>query len=152
MSGACEAWAWTVHGLKPSEKNVLVFLARKAYYDDGQAAWPALASIADACCCNERTVRRALDCLVAKGYLEPGDQDFSAHNPRTGLTVRPGHRCTVWNVVMRGCPVEIKPEDIEEPDGTEPVQAAEEHPGAEGVRGARRGGRGAGFVGGHFRQ
>jgi hypothetical protein len=131
MSGACEAWAWTVHGLKPSEKNVLVFLARKAYYDDGQAAWPALASIADACCCNERTVRRALDCLVAKGYLEPGDQDFSAHNPRTGLTVRPGHRCTVWNVVMRGCPVEIEPEDIEEPDGTEPVQAAEERPGAE---------------------
>lgn len=115
MSGLCEAWAWNVTEVRGTAKFVLVFLARKAYYDDGRAAWPSLATIGEHCGCDERTVRRALAWLQEERWIEPGDQDFSAKDPRTGRTIRAGHRSTVWNVNMKH--VHIDPEDIEEHDG-----------------------------------
>ena len=42
MSGPAEQWAWQLQDeqLSLSEKFVLVYLARRAYYDDGCGAWP----------------------------------------------------------------------------------------------------------------
>jgi hypothetical protein len=133
MSGLCEAWAWTVRDVKNTAKFVLVFLARKAYYDDGRGAWPSLATIGEHCGCDTRTVRRALESLQSMGYIEPGDQHFSARDPKTGRMIGAGHRSMVWNVVMKD--VDVQPEDIEEhpePDDEHAVcdkMSTHNHPG-----------------------
>ena len=48
MSGPAEQWAWQLQDeqLSLSEKFVLVYLARRAYYDDGCGAWPSVNTIA----------------------------------------------------------------------------------------------------------
>lgn len=82
-------------------KTVLAYLAMKAHFDDGTAAWPAMETIATECGLSVRTVQRSIDQLVDVGYLELGQQDFSRIDPRTGRQVRADRRTVVWNVVCR---------------------------------------------------
>ena len=72
MSSRAENWAWERDDVKGITKFVLVYLARRAYYDDGAAAWPSVKTIAFNCGCCERTVIRSLQELERKGYIRPG--------------------------------------------------------------------------------
>lgn len=92
MSSRAENWAWERDDVKGITKFVLVYLARRAYYDDGAAAWPSVETIAFNCGCCERTVIRSLQELERKGYIRPGDQEMSARNPRTRKPIAKGHR------------------------------------------------------------
>lgn len=85
MSGPAEQWAWQLQDerLSLSEKFVLVYLARRAYYDDGCGAWPSVNTIAAHCHCTRRSVLRALKRLQELGYLREGDQELVARNPRS---------------------------------------------------------------------
>lgn len=114
MSSRAENWAWERDDVKGITKFVLVYLARRAYYDDGAAAWPSVETIAFNCGCCERTVIRSLQELERKGYIRPGDQEMSARNPRTRKPIAKGHRSRVWDVIM---------------DGDRPVENIEERPG-----------------------
>ena len=49
MSSRAENWAWERDDVKGITKFVLVYLARRAYYDDGAAAWPSVKTIAFNC-------------------------------------------------------------------------------------------------------
>ena len=71
-----------VHEVRNATKAVLSYLAFKAHYDDGTAAWPAIGTIAGACGLSEKTVQRSIDQLLDLGLLEPGQQTFSAINPK----------------------------------------------------------------------
>ena len=113
MSSRAENWAWERDDVKGITKFVLVYLARRAYYDDGAAAWPSVKTIAFNCGCCERTVIRSLQELERKGYIRPGDQEMSARNPRTRKPIAKGHRSRVWDVIM---------------DGDRPVENIEERP------------------------
>ncbi len=92
MSSRAENWAWERDDVKGITKFVLVYLARRAYYDDGAAAWPSVETIAFNCGCCERTVIRSLQELERKGYIRPGDQEMSARNPRARKPIAKGHR------------------------------------------------------------
>lgn len=61
-----------VHEVRNATKAVLSYLAFKAHYDDGTAAWPAIGTIAGACGLSEKTVQRSIDQLLDLGLLEPG--------------------------------------------------------------------------------
>mgnify|MGYP000364337283 CR=1 FL=1 len=47
MSSRAENWAWERDDVKGITKFVLVYLARRAYYDDGAAAWPSVKTMAE---------------------------------------------------------------------------------------------------------
>ena len=94
MSSRAENWAWERDDVKGITKFVLVYLARRAYYDDGAAAWPSVKTIAFNCGCCERTVIRSLQELERKGYIRPGDQEMSARNPRTRKPIAKGASST----------------------------------------------------------
>ncbi|WP_294685493.1 helix-turn-helix domain-containing protein [uncultured Bifidobacterium sp.] len=119
MSGPAEQWAWQLQDerLSLSEKFVLVYLARRAYYDDGCGAWPSVNTIAAHCHCTRRSVLRALKRLQELGYLREGDQELAARNPRSHEPIPRGHRSKVWDVVMKGAQTE--PEDITDPGETD---------------------------------
>lgn len=123
MSSRAENWAWERDDVKGITKFVLVYLARRAYYDDGAAAWPSVETIAFNCGCCERTVIRSLQELERKGYIRPGDQEMSARNPRTRKPIAKGHRSRVWDVVM---------------DGDHPAENIEENAPEPGRAGGRR--------------
>lgn len=91
MSGPAEQWAWQLQDerLSLSEKFVLVYLARRAYYDDGCGAWPSVNTIAAHCHCTRRSVLRALKRLQELGYLREGDQELAARNPRSHEPIPP---------------------------------------------------------------
>lgn len=114
MSAASEQWAWELvdSRLTLAEKTVLVYMARRAYYDDGCGAWPAIDTIARHCNCTRRSVIRCLKRLQELGYLCEGDQMLSARNPRSHEPIPKGHRTKVWDVVMKGA--NTKPENITE--------------------------------------
>ena len=96
-------------------KTVLAYLAMKAHFDDGTAAWPSMETIATECGLSVRTVQRSIDQLVDMGWLELGEQDFSRIDPRTGRQVRADRRTVVWNVVCRqACPDLMRSETVEE--------------------------------------
>ncbi|NEG89818.1 helix-turn-helix domain-containing protein [Bifidobacterium aerophilum] len=101
-----------VHDVRNSTKTVLAYLAFRAHFDDGTASWPSIATIAADCGIDERTVQRAIKELVDKGYLELGQQGFSAFNPKTGKQVRADRRSVVWNVILKDSGIEA--EDVEE--------------------------------------
>ena len=90
-----------VHEVRNATKAVLSYLAFKAHYDDGTAAWPAIGTIAGACGLSEKTVQRSIDQLLDLGLLEPGQQTFSAINPKTGKPVRRNYQTVVWNVICK---------------------------------------------------
>lgn len=90
-----------VHEVRNATKAVLSYLAFKAHYDDGTAAWPAIGTIAGACGLSEKTVQRSIDQLLDLGLLEPGQQTFSAINPKTGEPVRRNYQTIVWNVICK---------------------------------------------------
>lgn len=90
-----------VHEVRNATKAVLSYLAFKAHYDDGTAAWPAIGTIAGACGLSEKTVQRSIDQLLDLGLLEPGQQTFSAINPKTGEPVRRNYQTVVWNVICK---------------------------------------------------
>lgn len=90
-----------VHEVRNATKAVLSYLAFKAHYDDGTAAWPAIGTIAGACGLSEKTVQRSIDQLLDLGLIEPGQQTFSAINPKTGKPVRRNYQTVVWNVICK---------------------------------------------------
>ena len=99
-----------VHEVRNATKAVLSYLAFKAHYDDGTAAYTpqrntagkaAIGTIAGACGLSEKTVQRSIDQLLDLGLLEPGQQTFSAINPKTGEPVRQNYQTVVWNVICK---------------------------------------------------
>lgn len=114
MSGPAEQWAWQLQDerLSLSEKFVLVYLARRAYYDDGCGAWPSVNTIAAHCHCTRRSVLRALKRLQELGYLREGDQELAARNPRSHEPIPRGYRSKVWDVVMKGARTEPRTSPI----------------------------------------
>ncbi len=90
-----------VHEVRNATKAVLSYLAFRAHYDDGTAAWPAMETIAGACGLSEKTVQRSIDQLLDLGLIEPGEQNFSAVNPKTGKPVRANRQTVVWNVICK---------------------------------------------------
>lgn len=87
--------------LTPMMGAVLAYYAYRAYYMDGRCAWPSLATVASACFCDEKTVRRALTRLCELGYMQVNpDQSWNARNPETGQWVRRGYRSKVYDVLV----------------------------------------------------
>lgn len=87
--------------LTPVAGAVLAYYAYRAYYMDGRCAWPSLATVASACFCDEKTVRRALTRLCELGYMRVNpDQSWNARNPETGQWVRRGYRSKVYDVLI----------------------------------------------------
>ena len=103
------------------DQSGLVYLAFKARYDDGTAAWPAIGTIAGACGLSEKTVQRSIDQLLDLGLIEPGQQNFSAINPKTGEPVRRNYQTIVWNVICKESNLPTEP--CEDPSASK-VRAA----------------------------
>ena len=110
-----------VHEVRNATKAVLSYLAFKARYDDGTAAWPAIGTIAGACGLSEKTVQRSIDQLLDLGLIEPGQQSFSAINPKTGEPVRRNYQTIVWNVICKESNLPTEP--CEDPSASK-VRAA----------------------------
>ena len=110
-----------VHEVRNATKAVLSYLAFKARYDDGTAAWPAIGTIAGACGLSEKTVQRSIDQLLDLGLIEPGQQNFSAINPQTGEPVRRNYQTIVWNVICKESNLPTEP--CEDPSASK-VRAA----------------------------
>ena len=110
-----------VHEVRNATKAVLSYLAFKARYDDGTAAWPAIGTIAGACGLSEKTVQRSIDQLLDLGLIEPGQQNFSAINPKTGEPVRRNYQTIVWNVICEESNLPTEP--CEDPSASK-VRAA----------------------------
>ena len=110
-----------VHEVRNATKAVLSYLAFKARYDDGTAAWPAIGTIAGACGLSEKTVQRSIDQLLDLGLIEPGQQNFSAINPKAGEPVRRNYQTIVWNVICKESNLPTEP--CEDPSASK-VRAA----------------------------
>lgn len=110
-----------VHEVRNATKAVLSYLAFKARYDDGTAAWPAIGTIAGACGLSEKTVQRSIGQLLDLGLIEPGQQNFSAINPKTGEPVRRNYQTIVWNVICKESNLPTEP--CEDPSASK-VRAA----------------------------
>ncbi|WP_270547087.1 helix-turn-helix domain-containing protein [Bifidobacterium pseudocatenulatum] len=110
-----------VYEVRNATKAVLSYLAFKARYDDGTAAWPAIGTIAGACGLSEKTVQRSIDQLLDLGLIEPGQQNFSAINPKTGEPVRRNYQTIVWNVICKESNLPTEP--CEDPSASK-VRAA----------------------------
>ena len=110
-----------VHEVRNATKAVLSYLAFKARYDDGTAAWPAIGTIAGACGLSEKTVQRSIDQLLDLGLIEPGQQNFSAIHPKTGEPVRRNYQTIVWNVICKESNLPTEP--CEDPSASK-VRAA----------------------------
>ena len=110
-----------MHEVRNATKAVLSYLAFKARYDDGTAAWPAIGTIAGACGLSEKTVQRSIDQLLDLGLIEPGQQNFSAINPKTGEPVRRNYQTIVWNVICKESNLPTEP--CEDPSASK-VRAA----------------------------
>ena len=104
-----------VHEVRNATKAVLSYLAFKARYDDGTAAWPAIGTIAGACGLSEKTVQRSIDQLLDLGLIEPGQQNFSAINPKTGEPVRRNYQTIVWNVICKESTLPTEPREDPSP-------------------------------------
>lgn len=76
----------------PTAKLILIALADHAA-NDGSAAWPSQATIAEYACCSERSVRRRLLELESVGLIYRGDQRLVAN-------YRADRRPIVWNLAM----------------------------------------------------
>jgi hypothetical protein len=56
--------------LKPKEKLLLIFIAKHVNFTKDQPAYPAIQTIADACCISYRTAWTYIHSLCEKGWLE----------------------------------------------------------------------------------
>lgn len=123
--------------LTPVTGAVLAYYAYRAYYMDGRCAWPSLATVASACFCDEKTVRRALTRLCELGYMRVNpDQSWNARNPETGQLVRRGYRSKVYDVLIENF------ETLADEGRTERAQEhAERHRAGEPVNDARQTGQ-----------
>ena len=123
--------------LTPVTGAVLAYYAYRAYYMDGRCAWPSLATVASACFCDEKTVRRALTRLCELGYMQVNpDQSWNARNPETGQLVRRGYRSKVYDVLIENF------ETLADEGRTERAQEhAERHRAGEPVNDARQTGQ-----------
>lgn len=108
--------------VRNANKAVLSYLAFKAHYDNGLAAWPAMGTIANACGISVKTVQRSIDWLVENGWLEPGQQDYSGIDPVTGEPIRRDRRTVVWNVICKDSSLPSEPV-TEEPANRESVRS-----------------------------
>lgn len=123
--------------LTPVTGAVLAYYAYRAYYMDGRCAWPSLATVASACFCDEKTVRRALTRLCELGYMRVNpDQSWNARNPETGQWVRRGYRSKVYDVLIENF------ETLADEGRTERAQEhAERHRAGEPVNDAQQTGQ-----------
>lgn len=83
MSAIATRWAWRVRGIPPTARHVLLCLADRhnPKYD---CAWPSYADIVERTGLSERTVRRAVDDLVAEGLVHRSAR-LSSHGRKVGL-------------------------------------------------------------------
>lgn len=93
--------------VRNANKAVLSYLAFKAHFDNGLAAWSAMDDIADACGISVKTVQRSINWLVGHGWLEPGQQDYGGIDPVTGEPIRRDRRTVVWNVICKDSPLTV---------------------------------------------
>lgn len=87
--------------LSPTMGAVLAYYAYRSYYMDGRCAWPSLGTVAKACFCDEKTVRRALAGLCEIGYMRLSpDQSWNVRDTTTGEFKRKGYRSKVYDVLV----------------------------------------------------
>ncbi len=92
MSFAVAAWASRVKVGDAVAKLVLIALAAHSK-DDGTAAWPSQAVLAEYAEVTVRTVRTKLEYLQERGLIEPGDERIVDH-------IRADRRPQVWDLLM----------------------------------------------------
>lgn len=68
MSVDATRWAWTVRGIKSTDKLVLLSLADRA--NEEHEAWPSIDRLSADCCMKRATVISAIERLSEKGVLE----------------------------------------------------------------------------------
>ena len=95
-----KVWRLKDRRVTPSAGAVLTYLAYRAYYADGRAAWPSLDTIASACFISRATVIRSISLLMELGYVAEGNQSFNAIDPETGNPKRVNYRTTVYDVLV----------------------------------------------------
>ena len=87
--------------ISPTMGAVLAYYAFRSYYMDGRCAWPSLTTVAKACFCDEKTVRRALARLCEIGYMRLSpDQSWNVRDTTTGELKRRGYRSKVYDVLV----------------------------------------------------
>lgn len=92
MSLRAMVWVMEDAPVDPNHMSLLIALADRAS-DDGTAAWPSQAWLADRTRLSVRTVKRRLSDLEAAGLIRRGDQQLIAH-------LRPDRRPVVWDIDM----------------------------------------------------
>lgn len=105
MSFQATAWAYSLNLGSASQKAVLLYLAQFAH-EDGSCTWPSVPRIMAATELGERTVRRALTSLQARGVITLGDQRH-AELGKHGTTIPRNRRSRVWDLNM-----DVKPEQL----------------------------------------
>lgn len=105
MSFQATAWAYGLNLGSASQKAVLLYLAQFAH-EDGSCTWPSVPRIMAATELGERTVRRALTSLQARGVITLGDQRHAALG-KHGTTIPRNRRSRVWDLNM-----DVKPEQL----------------------------------------
>ena len=103
MSFQATAWVYGLNLGSASQKAVLLYLAQFAH-EDGSCTWPSVPRIMAATELGERTVRRALKSLQARGVITLGDQRHAALG-KHGTTIPRNRRSRVWDLNM-----DVKPE------------------------------------------
>ncbi|WP_280498388.1 helix-turn-helix domain-containing protein [Nocardia farcinica] len=95
-----QASRWAARIARPSsgpEKCVLLVMAEIAD-EEGRGVRVSQRTLVERCSFSERTVRRALEGLVAQGLIRLGDQSLVLHLPA-------GQRPVVWDLVINGSAV-----------------------------------------------
>ena len=90
-----EAMLWALKNapvINAEERLILIALADHSW-DDGRAAWPSQATLAERSLVATRTVRRRLEQLEARGLISRGDQLLVQH-------LRSDHRPVVWDLMI----------------------------------------------------
>lgn len=98
MSFQATAWAYSLNLGSAPQKAVLLYLAQFAH-EDGSCAWPSVPRIMAATELAERTVRKALTQLQARGLITLGDQRHAALG-KHGTTIPRNRRSRVWDLNM----------------------------------------------------
>ncbi|MGW5514653.1 helix-turn-helix domain-containing protein [Nocardia africana] len=93
MSIAATTWALHDAPTTSAQELVILWALADAAHHDGTAAFPKQSTLAKFGRCDERTVRRHLKAMEARGLIRRGDQRLVAHLPRD-------KRPVVWDLNM----------------------------------------------------
>jgi len=106
MSIAVMNWVWVNSPSSGNERLVLLALADACSRDDGSGCWPSAATIARKANISDRTVRRVITRLEAKGHLivHRGGGRAGSTNSYTVVTGRRDIHSPGQNDTLTVCP------------------------------------------------